>query len=104
MNILVVDDDEMMREMLHHALTTSLNYEVQTACNGREALEILQQGEHHLVISDWEMPEMSGPELCEAIRSGGSSRYIYIILLTSRNSKHDTVVGMSAGADDFTEP
>ncbi len=100
MNILVVDDDEMMREMLCNALAQGDDV-VQTACNGREALEIIRKEQCQLVISDWEMPEMTGPDLCRAIRTGDWSRYIYVILLTGRNSTNDTVEGMSAGADDF---
>jgi len=101
MKILVVDDDEVIRQMLCYALEQSFDDEVLVACNGREALEIVQKGEVQLVISDWEMPEMSGLDLCRAIRSGESPRYVYVILLTSRNSKQDTVAGMTAGADDF---
>lgn len=100
MKILVVDDDEMTRQMLHHALTES-GYDVLTACDGGEALRVIQSNPCHLVISDWEMPGMTGVDLCRAIRAWDSHRYIYVILLTGRSSTQDTVVGMSAGADDF---
>ena len=65
MNILVVDDDDLALEMLRHTLVRA-GYQVETAANGREALAILRQGRTRLVISDWEMPEMSGIELCRS--------------------------------------
>ena len=100
MNILVVDDDEITRDMLEFALTES-GYDVVTACDGHEALAVLDKGDCRFVISDWEMPNLDGLELCRAIRSGDFNSYIYVILLTSRNAKQDTVEGMTAGADDF---
>ena len=99
MKILVVDDDEIARNMLEDMLV-QIGYEVELACNGRQALEILQHGTCRLVISDWEMPEMNGLELCQAIRNE-YFHYIYIILLTCHDSCADIVKGLSAGADDF---
>jgi putative two-component system response regulator len=104
MRILIVDDDPMALEMLRHALTKA-GHAVETATNGREALDALQRTGCRLVISDWEMPEMSGVELCRAIRAGDSAGYIYVVLLSARVSAADTVEGLSAGADDFmTKP
>ena len=104
MRILIVDDDPMALEMLRHALTRA-GHGVETATNGREALDALQRTGCRLVISDWEMPEMSGVELCRAIRAGDSAGYIYVVLLSARVSAADAVAGLSAGADDFmTKP
>lgn len=100
MRILIVDDDAMALEMLRHALIRA-GHEVETAANGLEALEILRNGTCRLVISDWTMPEMDGVELCRRIRAADSGGYVYVILLTARNSQQDTVEGLSAGADDF---
>jgi putative two-component system response regulator len=69
--------------------------------NGRDALDILCQGSCQLVVADWEMPEMSGIELCRSIRSSGFMNYIYVILLTSRREASDSIEGMTAGADDM---
>src|SRR5205085_28811 len=69
MRILIADDNEIAIEVLRAALTKA-GYEVQCACNGREAMEILRHGVCRLVISDWDMPEMNGLELCRAIRGG----------------------------------
>jgi putative two-component system response regulator len=104
MRILIVDDDAMALEMLRHALTRA-GHTVDSATNGREALEVLQRGNCRLVISDWEMPEMSGVELCRAIRAGDSAGYIYVVLLSARVGDQDTLEGLRAGADDFmTKP
>jgi putative two-component system response regulator len=104
MRILIVDDEPIALAMLKHALTRA-GHEVETATNGVEALEKLRQGNCRLVISDWEMPEMSGLELCRAIRAHDYGGYVYVILLTARVGSQDTVAGLTAGADDFmTKP
>ncbi len=100
MKILVVDDDMVSLDILEHALQRE-GYEALRARNGCEALEILREGNCRLVISDWEMPEMTGIDLCRAIRDEDFGGYVYMILLTSHHSKADLVEGMSAGADDF---
>lgn len=100
MRVLIVDDDEITLDLLEHALAQT-GYTVERATNGREALEHLRRGDCRLVISDWDMPEMNGIELCRAIRSEELGGYVYVVLLTSRNGTRDTVVGLSAGADDF---
>ncbi|MDX1962712.1 MAG: response regulator [Pirellulales bacterium] len=100
MRILIADDDEIALELLEHTLIKA-GYDVVTANNGREALELLRAGAARLVISDWEMPEMTGIQLCQAIRAGDFDGYVYVILLTSRAASDEIVQGMSAGADDF---
>jgi putative two-component system response regulator len=104
MEILIVDDNAIALELLNYTLT-SHGYHVISARDGAEAEEILHQRECQIVITDWVMPVMSGVELCRKIRDYGFSRYIYTILLTTRNETTDTVEGLSAGADDFiTKP
>src|SRR5438132_5932571 len=104
MQVLVVDDDEIARDLLSNALIQA-GYRVWVAADGREALAILRTTPCRLVISDWVMPEIDGIELCRQIRAGDFPRYIYVILLTSRDQTQDIVEGLSAGADDFiTKP
>ena len=104
MRVLIVDDNEIDLELLHATLTRA-GYEVDVARNGKQALETVRHGAHRLVISDWEMPEMSGVELCRRIRAHGFTHYIYIILVTARDAAADVVEGLDAGADDFiTKP
>jgi len=103
MQILTVDDDAIGLEMLNLALVEA-GHDVVSASNGREALDVLRQAKCRLVITDWEMPEMNGLELCRAIRQEDFPGYIYSIILTSHGSEQ-TIEGLSAGADDFlTKP
>jgi putative two-component system response regulator len=104
MRTLIVDDDELALEMLGHALVQQ-GFEVETARNGQEALEKIREGSCRLIISDWEMPGMSGEELCQAVRKEDLGGYVYIILLTHHDSRDYLVRGLSAGADEFlTKP
>ncbi len=100
MRILTVDDDEIALEMLGNALRAA-GHEVETASNGREALERMAKNPCRLVISDWDMPEVNGLELCQRLRAGDHSGYVYVILLTGHDSTQEIVQGMSSGADDF---
>ena len=100
MRVLVVEDDDISADMLESALN-SFGYEVTVARDGREAFELIRTGLYQLVVSDWEMPEMTGIELCRRIRSRPSSGYVYVILLTSYNKTEHVVEGLNAGADDF---
>jgi putative two-component system response regulator len=100
MRALVVEDDCVSSQFLSSSLTC-FGYEVTTATNGREALELVRSGEYRIVISDWEMPEMCGDELCRQIRARKSSGYIYIMLVTYFDGIDRVVEGLRAGADDF---
>jgi putative two-component system response regulator len=103
MRILIVDDSDIALALLQNALLES-GHTVDLAHDGAEALKVLRQGWHRIVISDWDMPGMDGIDLCRAVRSS-SAHYVYFILLTSHNTANDIVAGMSAGADDFiTKP
>jgi putative two-component system response regulator len=104
MLVLVVDDDPVTSEIIVEDLR-QFGYEVVTASNGREAFDLIRSGQFHLVVSDWQMPEMSGLELCQEIRKRQWSGYIYVILLTSQTGVENVVAGLNAGADDFlTKP
>jgi putative two-component system response regulator len=100
MQVLIVDDDPIAVEILKHSLVQE-GHEVVTAENGFQALEQMSKHQCRLVITDWEMPEMDGIELCHAIRANSNGSYVYIILLTSHDSADERVIGLSAGADDF---
>jgi two-component system cell cycle response regulator len=99
-HILVVDDNQLQRTVLEASLKSS-GYEVVTAENGKEALEIYRKGNYPIVMTDWVMPEMSGLELCRAIRDIDAENYTYIIILTSQNTKNDIIAGLEAGADEY---
>lgn len=104
MRVLVAEDDIVSALMLEHCLK-QYGYEVTTVDNGQEAFDLVRTGQFQLVISDWAMPKMTGPELCRQIRKRPSSSYIYVILLTGHAGTECVVEGLDAGADDFiTKP
>jgi two-component system, cell cycle response regulator len=102
--ILVVDDSPVSRKVLEHALSDE-PYTLLFAKSGEEALRFFQEHRPAVVITDWMLPDSSGPELCERIRSDAQNSYTYIILLTSMTEKDSVVKGLAAGADDYlTKP
>ncbi len=104
MRVLIVDDDCVTLAALRHTLSAA-GHEVVCAGNGAEALRALHDNPCRLIISDWNMPEMDGVELCRRMREKKLPDYVYFILLTSRESAGDIVDGLSAGADEFlTKP
>lgn len=105
MRILIAEDDGMTRRLLQKTLEQA-GYEVVGAENGRAALESLSsKNGPRLALLDWIMPGLNGLEVCREIRRHSEFPYIYMILLTARTSKEDTVRGLEAGADDYlTKP
>jgi two-component system cell cycle response regulator len=104
LQVLVVDDSPFSRKLLEHALSED-PYLLLFAENGNEALQLFKQHQPAIVITDWMLPDSSGPELCERIRSEAPDSYTYIILLTSMTDKENIVKGLSSGADDYlTKP
>ena len=105
MDILIAEDDPIAAKLLIRALEREGHHIVASPDNGLKALGCLRRNRCDVVISDWEMPEMNGVELCQAVRTVDLGSYIYFILLTSKESTAHMVEGLSAGADDFiTKP
>ncbi len=98
--ILIAEDSPTQRMKLKFMLENA-GYKVIAAKDGKIALEALQTNEPSLVISDIEMPEMSGLELCHAIRSNDAYQNIPIILLTSHKDPQVVLKGLEFGADNF---
>ncbi len=106
MKILVADDDPISRTLMQRTLQ-KFGYEVVLAENGRMAAGILSQRDApRLALIDWMMPELDGPALCREVRAANQDNgYIYMVLLTSKQSSQDIVTGLEAGADDYlTKP
>jgi predicted signal transduction protein with EAL and GGDEF domain len=105
MKILIADDDAISRCLVQKTLERE-GYEVLTVENGRSAAECLSSADGpRLALLDWVMPELDGLSVCRQIRSASNHPYIYMILLTSKESKEDMVRGFEAGADDYlTKP
>ena len=102
--ILLAEDDPLSRRLFEKILVKE-GFAVTTVENGRQALDLFRQRFFPIVLTDWQMPEMEGPELCRAIREENPDRYVFIIMLTSKGSKDDIISGLSAGADDYlTKP
>ncbi|WP_039058396.1 SpoIIE family protein phosphatase [Enterobacter sp. Bisph1] len=98
--VLIVDDSLIYRRLLANLLA-QWGYGVSEAENGEEALAMMAQTPFSMVISDWEMPVMDGLALCRAIRNIEFGHYVYLILLTARESADDLTEGFEAGVDDF---
>ncbi|RJQ78759.1 MAG: diguanylate cyclase [Desulfobacteraceae bacterium] len=102
--ILVVDDDLVSRAVIQKYLHKA-GFDVISAGNGKEALSLFDQRFCPIVLTDWMMPEINGPQLCRMIREKKTDGYVFIILITARDSKNDIVSGLQAGADDYlTKP
>ncbi len=104
MKILVVDDDDVARSMVRIILAKE-NHEVVVARDGEEALNILRHNDIRVVVSDWNMPRMDGVQLCRHIRETPGLAYVYVIMVTSRSTTDEMLIGLWTGADDYvTKP
>jgi DNA-binding response OmpR family regulator len=104
MNILIAEDDPVSRCFLEVTLV-KWGYEVLTACDGTQALEMFQRESPPMAILDWMMPGMDGAEVCRRIRATETATPAYVIMLTAKSEKEDVVEGLGAGADDYvTKP
>jgi len=101
MKILIAEDHPVTRKMLESQLR-KWGHDVVVCSDGASAWETLQQEDSpRLVVLDWMMPGINGIDICRELRKLERQPYMYIILLTSRNSKEDVVEGLEAGADDY---
>lgn len=95
--ILIVEDEKILRETLAYNLTNQ-GFELSTAGNGNDALEIMRTEPPDLMILDIMLPGMDGFEICRQVRTKSN---IPILMLTARDSEIDRVVGLEVGADDY---
>lgn len=100
MRILIAEDERITRASLTRQLE-SWGHAVVAVEDGEKAWEQYQAGGFDIVVTDWEMPRLTGVELIQRIRESSGATYVYVILLTSRSDKSDIVRGIEAGADDF---
>ncbi|MDZ4720099.1 MAG: response regulator [Roseiflexaceae bacterium] len=102
--ILVVDDSPVIRRLIDYTLTRN-GYRVLTACDGREALDVMHDQLVDLVIADLAMPELDGLGLLRLIRADTNLRKIGLIMLTASGQDQDRIDAQAAGANDFlTKP
>ena len=101
MHALIADDDRMAREVLGKTLTR-MGFDVTPTEDGAEAWKHLEGVEvPTLAIIDWMMPLMDGPEVLRHVRRERPLANLYLILLTSLESRRDVITGLDAGADDY---
>jgi len=102
--ILVADDSPVYRKIVEQTLAEE-DCVIAFAQTGSQAIRLFEHGHPDLVITDWNMPDLTGIELCRRIRETQSASYTYVIILTGRAEKENVVKGLSAGADDYlTKP
>lgn len=103
MRILVVDDEPAAR-LLAEAVVRAAGHDVESVADGDHAVAMLSGGQFDVLVTDVQMPGMSGFELAMRVRQD-VGRYVYVIMLTSLNDDDERLAGMRAGVDDYlTKP
>ena len=99
--VLIAEDDAVSRRLLEQAVR-SWGYTSVCVTDGASALAKLSAvNGPRLAILDWEMPGLSGPQVCRILRARTASPYIYLVLLTARTAREHLVTGLASGADDY---
>jgi PleD family two-component response regulator len=98
--VLIADDDPDLRDILRSVLEPA-GFNVIEAENGAAAMQAIRARPPNLVILDYMMPEMTGPQVCEQLRQDVLLRHVPIIMLTGKSETQDKVHGLEAGADDY---
>ena len=96
--ILTIDDEEEIRHLIKHGLSS---HEVITAADGPEGLEKARNLMPDLILLDVTMPEMSGFEVCRRLRASPDLMWVPVIFLTARGALAAKLEGFNAGADDY---
>src|SRR5579864_3969290 len=100
MKVLVADDDPTNR-MLLERIVSRLGHDCTVTGDGSSAWAHLQEHPFDVLLTDWMMPGIEGPELCRRLRSDPAAPYVYIVLITSLSDRDQVLAGMDAGADDY---
>lgn len=98
--ILVADDETAIVDVLVYNLKRE-NFEVTSACDGREAVQKCQSSPPDLIILDRMMPHFDGIQVCQKLRNDPRTQGIRILMLTAKGEETDEIVGFSVGADDY---
>jgi two-component system chemotaxis response regulator CheY len=101
LRILVVDDSPTMRRILINTIQKAGFSNIKDAEDGKDALAKLLAGEFDLLMTDWNMPNMNGLELTEAIRKNDKFKNLPILMITTRNMKEDIVNAIKAGVSGY---
>lgn len=104
MHILIAEDDPTAASVLRHAINRN-GHTCDVTRDGVEALAALRAGSYDMVISDWQMPNMDGVELCMRARALPSTRSVYFIIVTTNAQRGRFQEALRSGADDYiTKP
>jgi len=98
--ILVIEDEEDLRQVLEYNLRQA-GHEILAAKQGDEGLRLAREHRPDLVLLDLMLPDISGTEVCKALKDAPPTRAIPVIMLTARGEEIDRVVGFELGADDY---
>ena len=98
--ILVVDDEARVREMLEFRLRL-FGYEVLTAANGSEALDVAASEKPDLVLLDVMMPELDGFQVCSRLKQNEATKNIPVVMLTAKAEAKDVTRAFNSGAEDY---
>lgn len=102
--VLIAEDNRLQAKVLQDRLVNA-GYAVRVAINGRLALEMAQQERPDIIVSDIEMPEMTGHELCREIKNDPALKTVPLILLSTLSEPEDIIRGLDCGADNYvTKP
>lgn len=101
MRILIVDDEEMIRELIHVTLSQDPRFEVFQASSGEKAVEAVRALEPDLILLDVRMPGIDGVEACEQIRAEHGTERPTIIMITALGEDDDIQRALDAGANDY---
>lgn len=101
MKILIAEDEPVSRRVLEQLLR-KWGYQVIAVSNGADALALLSSEDSpRIAILDWTMPELEGVEICRRVRARAGRAYTFLMLLTAHSQKHNLLLGLNAGADDY---
>jgi two-component system, chemotaxis family, chemotaxis protein CheY len=101
MRFLIVDDSSTMRRIIINTLGKLGYTECHEAANGREGVERLASTPVDLVITDWNMPEMSGIDFIKAVRANEATKSLPVLMVTTNAAEDDIVEAMKAGVNNY---
>ena len=98
--VLLIDDEDDIRDLLEYNLKKD-GFQVLSAGNGKEGIELARKHLPDIILLDVMMPEMDGVEVCETLRADDATKNVFICFLTARNEDYSQIAGLEAGADDY---
>jgi len=100
--VMVVDDSRIMRNIVKNTFAEmKIPCEFIEAPNGMEALQLLESREVHLVLLDWNMPQLSGLDFLQQVRAMEQYKKLPIIMITSESAKYNVIEALKSGATDY---